>query len=165
LAGGAGLTALTNVAPSAGGWEATGAEPWLRCDVPPSAGRWVRLVYAAGLLEPLTRPLLRFIGRQNIHDELLPAAVLGRGVWIGRLPEDVREVWISPTLAPGRFAFRIERWEVLSPPRALAYFGPAGVGRAAKYVWGQWRGWDRFARVQVIERRDRGDAHWGWRFS
>jgi hypothetical protein len=24
---------------------------------------------------------------------------------------------------------------------------------------------DRFARVEVIERRDRGDAHWGWRFS
>jgi GT2 family glycosyltransferase len=121
----------------------------LRCEAPPSAGRWVRLVYAAGLLEPLTRPLLRFIGRQNIHDELLPAAVLGRGVWIGQLPEDVREVWISPTLAPGRFAFRIERWDVLSPPHALAYFGPAGVGRAAKYVWGQWRGWERFARMQA----------------
>ena len=145
----AGLTALRNVAAVAGGWEATGPEPWLRCDTPPSAGRWVRLAYAAGLLDPLTRPVLRFVGSQGVADELLPAAILGRGIWIGQLPPDLREVWISPTLGPGRFAFRIESWDLLSFPRALAQFGPSGVGRAVKYVWGQWRGLDRFARLQA----------------
>ncbi len=143
------LTALTDVAPTAGGWLATAPEPWLRCEVPPSAGRWVRLEYASGLLDPLIRPVLRFVGRDAVHDELLPAAMLGRAVWIGRLPEDLREVWISPQLDAGPFAFRIEAWDVLSTPQALAHFGPSGASRAFKYLWGRLRGWDQFARLQA----------------
>jgi GT2 family glycosyltransferase len=149
LAPGAGLTALTDVRLADGEWEASGAEAWLRCDVPPSAGRWLRLEYSAGLTDPLTRPVLRFVGGSGAHDEFLPAAMLGKAVWIGQAPEDVREIWISPTLGPGRFAFRIERWDILSPPQALAQFGSAGIGRAAKYLWGQWNGWERFARLQA----------------
>jgi GT2 family glycosyltransferase len=145
----AGLTALTGVTATAQGWLATDPEPWLRCDVPQSAGRWVRFEYASGLLDPLTRPALRFIGRDNIYDELLPAAMLGRGVWIGRLPEDLREVWISPQLGLGPFAFRIERWAILTPLRALSHFGPAGMSRAVKYSWGRLRGWEQFARLQA----------------
>ena len=145
----AGLTALTGVTATAEGWLATDPEPWLRCEIPPSAGRWVRLEYSSGLLDPLTRPALRFVGRDNIYDELLPAAVLGRGVWIGRLPEDLREVWISPQLGLGPFAFRIERWAILTPLRALSYFGPAGMSRAVKYSWGRLRGWEQFARLQA----------------
>jgi len=145
----AGLTALTGVTATAEGWLATDPEPWLRCDVPPSAGRWVRFEYASGLLDPLTRPALRFVGRDAVYDELLPAAMLGRGVWIGRLPEDLREVWISPQLGAGPFAFRIGRWETLSPLRALSHFGPAGMSRAVKYSWGRLRGWEQFARMQA----------------
>jgi O-antigen biosynthesis protein len=147
---GPGLTPLRNVVASGGGWEATGGEPWLRCAAPASAGQWVRIVYAAGLLDPLNRPLLRCVGRDDrVHDEILPGAMLGRAVWIGRLPEDTREIWISPTLAEGRFAFRIERWDVISPSRALFHVGQSGVLRAGRYLWGRWRGWDRFSRLQA----------------
>src|SRR5512135_623014 len=107
---------------------ATGPEPWLRCEAPASAGRWVRLQFASGLLDPLIRPALRFIGRSAVRDELLPAAILGRAIWIGRLPEDISEIWISPTLGEGRFAFRIESWDVLSSLQAFAHFGPGGFG-------------------------------------
>ena len=146
---GPGLTPLTNVKAVAGGWEATGAEPWLRCDVPPSGGRWVRFVFSSGLADPVTRAALRFVGRRQIQDELLPAAMLGRAVWIGQLPDDVREIWISPVLGRGRFSFRIDRWEVLSTPYALSLFGSPGLGRAGKYLWGRLRGWDRFSRLQA----------------
>ena len=145
----ASLTALRGAAATAAGWLASDIEPWLRCEAPPSAGRWVRFEYASGLLDPLTRPVLRFVGRDAVYDELLPAAMLGRGVWIGRLPEDLREVWISPQLGAGPFAFRIERWELLSPLRLLSHFGPAGMSRAAKYSWGRLRGWEQFARLQA----------------
>lgn len=147
---GAGLTALTDVAVRGDGWEATGAEPWLRCDAPrSSAGRWVRIEYSSGLLDPLIRPVLRFVGRHQVHDELLPAAMLGRAIWIGRLPDDVREIHLSPTLAEGRFAFRIDRWDLLSPARVLRHFGAFGMSRAGKYLWGRLRGWDQFARLQA----------------
>jgi GT2 family glycosyltransferase len=146
---GPGLTPLTNVKAAAGGWEATGPAPWLRCDVPPSAGRWVRFVYSSGLADPLSRAALRFVGRRQIQDELLPAAMLGRAEWIGQLPEDVREIWVSPVLGPGRFSFRIDAWDIMSGARALTYFGSPGLGRAGKYVWGRLRRWDRFARLQA----------------
>jgi GT2 family glycosyltransferase len=140
---------LSDTASTPDGWVATGPEPWLRCEAPASAGRWVRLQFASGLLDPLIRPVLRFVGRSGARDELLPAAMLGRAIWIGRLPEDVSDIWISPTLAEGRFAFRIESWDVLSPLQAFAHFGPGGLGRAARYAWGRWRGWERFARLQA----------------
>ena len=146
---GPGLTPLTNVKAAAGGWEATGAEPWLRCDVPASGGRWVRFVYSSGLADPLSRTVLRFVGRRQIQDELLPAAMLGRAQWIGQLPEDVREIWVSPVLGRGRFSFRIDAWDIVSGARALTFFGSPGLGRAGKYVWGRLRRWDRFARLQA----------------
>ena len=146
---GAGLTALMNVTASAGGWESDGAEPWLRCDVKPSPGRWIKLEYSSGLFDRLTRPALRFVGAHQTQDELLPAAMLGRAVWIGRLPEDVREIWVSPTLRGGRFAFRIDSWETLSAARAFAHFGPSRASRVAKYLWGRLRGWEQFSRLQA----------------
>ena len=144
-----GLAPLTNVRATANGWEATGPEPWLRCYAPPSAGRWVRIEFASGLSDPLTRPVLRFVGRHRVHDELLPAAMLGRAIWIGRLPEDIREIWMSPTLAEGSFAFRIERWDVMSGPRAVTHFGSDGASRGLKYMWGRLRGLEQFARLQA----------------
>jgi GT2 family glycosyltransferase len=141
---------LTGVKATSDGWLATDPEPWLRCEIPPSAGRWVRLEYASGLLDPVTRPALRFVGRGGVvHDELLPAAMLGRGVWIGRLPEDTSEIRISPQLGAGPFAFRIEGWRTLSSLRALSHFGPTETSRALKYAWGRLRGWNQFARLQA----------------
>jgi GT2 family glycosyltransferase len=140
---------LINAKAVAGGWEATGPEPWLRVDAPASGGRWVRMVYASGLTDPLTRPALRFAGRHGAHDEFLPAAMWGRAVWIGRLPDDVEDIQVSPTLAEGAFAFRIERWDVISAARAMTYFGDRGLGRSAKYMWGRMRGWEQFARLQA----------------
>lgn len=105
--------------------------------------------YVSGLTDPLTRPALRFVGRNHVHDELLPAAMCGRAIWIGRLPEDVREVWISPTLGAGRFAFAVERWDVMSSARAVSHFGSYGMSRTVKYLWGRFRGWEQFARLQA----------------
>ena len=146
---GVSLEAATDARALGAGWEATGPEPWLKIDAPPSAGRWVRIVYASGLTDPLTRPVLRCIGRLGAHDELMPAAMLGRAVWIGRLPEDITEILISPTLAQGPFAFRVERWDVLSVVQAMAYFNDHRLGRAAKYAWGRLRGLESFARLQA----------------
>ena len=145
----AGLEALTDVKAAEGGWESSGAEPWLRLRCPPSPGQWVRLVYSSGLLDPLIRPALRIVGRHQIHDELLPAAMLGRAMWIGRLPEDVSEILISPTLGSGRFGFRVDSFETLAPARAFSHFGAWRTSRVSKYLWGRLRGWDQFARLQA----------------
>ncbi len=146
---GLGLAPVAGVEARPDGSFAAEAEPWLRVDAPSCAGRWVRLQYSSGLFEPLMRPALRLIGARETRDECLPGAMDGRAFWIGRMPEDLREIWISPTLAPGPFAFRLERWDVMTSAQALAAFGARNAGRAARYVWGRLRGKDAFARAQA----------------
>jgi len=62
--------------------------PWLKCEIDPArlAGRWVRLTYASGFLDPLVRPVLRIIVGDERRDEILPAALHGRGCWLGPIP-------------------------------------------------------------------------------
>jgi GT2 family glycosyltransferase len=90
--------------------------PWLRAGFngPPPAGRWIRLTYAASLLDPLARPVVRCFMGNTFHDEILPAALFGRAHWYGLVPEGTKEIWISPTNRPGLFGFAIESMEVLS---------------------------------------------------
>jgi GT2 family glycosyltransferase len=115
------LSAAENAAPRRGGYEALSEAPWLRIDFddPPPAGRWIRMTYVSGLLDPLARPLLRCFAKSSHHDELLPGALFGRSIWIGLIPESTREIWISPTNRRGFFSFAIECIEMLSTPELV----------------------------------------------
>lgn len=94
----------------------TSATPWLRVTPPDSIAsrRFVRIRYAASLLDDPVRPLIRFrtVSREQI--EIMNGAVCGCAEWIGRVPDGTLEVSISPVDRPGPFGFRIERIEGLS---------------------------------------------------
>lgn len=130
---------------------ATGPWPWLKCEIDASgfAGRWVRLVYAGGLLERSVRPVLRVFAGDAFFDQFLPAATLGRAIWIGRIPEGARDIWISPTNRPGPFAFRLERWELISNARLLAMIYIADPWRGGKFLWASLADRARFAELQA----------------
>jgi O-antigen biosynthesis protein len=96
--------------------------PWLRVEFngPIPAGQWIRLTFLASLLDPLCRPLLRCITANGHYDSILPGALFGRSIWLGRLQDDTQEVWISPTNRLGPFRFSIERIDVVHRARLLA---------------------------------------------
>ena len=121
---------------------ATNDRPWLQLnlDVGAVAGRWIKLTYASGLCDPLARPVLRcFVGEAS-HDEVMPGALFGRAIWLGRIPDGATAIWISPTNQPGPFAFVVEAlqvvararllWEIVrqNPSRAWICFGARAVG-------------------------------------
>ncbi len=91
---------------------ATSQEPWLRLEetgafVP---GGFVEIVYRASIFDDPVRPVLRFrTSRGDEIDRFLPGPVAGAGIWVGRVPQDTTEIWISPTRHRGRFDFVVER--------------------------------------------------------
>ncbi|HZV04619.1 MAG TPA: glycosyltransferase [Gemmataceae bacterium] len=94
-------------------------ERWLEVEftgaVP--AGRWVRLIFATSFFDPLYRPLLRCVTAEGHEDAILPGALFGRGIWVGKIPDGTREVLISPG---GQAAdFVLEKVEVVSRLRLL----------------------------------------------
>ncbi|QEN87900.1 glycosyltransferase [Labrys sp. KNU-23] len=103
------LTPLVDVVLQDGRTISQSRLPWLRIDGPVRqwAGHWVRLVFEASLLDPLTRPILRIIGPGGEEDVMLPAPSFGRGSWIGFLPSDATELRLSPADWTGPFAFRL----------------------------------------------------------
>ena len=116
------LTAARDATPVEGGYEAASDEPWLRLnidDLRPS-GKWIRLVYRASFLDPLTRPLLRLVSADgHAQDGFLPGPLHGRGVWIGFIPKNTAEILISPVSVPGLFGFDIEKCEIFARNRVL----------------------------------------------
>lgn len=93
-----------------GGFRALTREPWLRFRSPDvfRPGRFVEILYASGPFDPPTRPLLRFwLGGDDFREHILPAPCEGIGVWLGRVPKERSDVWISPANRPGRFDFRV----------------------------------------------------------
>ena len=139
-----GLAADRDVLRRGTGWESTSGEPWLRLEVDAEklAGRWVELIYDAGLTDAVTRPLLRCVTTDGFRDQILNGAALGRGIWRGRIPEAAKAILISPVKAPGTFAFRIVAANTLSrrelasrgwavrPKYTLFGFGYAWTGQA-----------------------------------
>ncbi|WP_448955314.1 glycosyltransferase family 2 protein [Labrys neptuniae] len=99
-----------------------GELPWMRIETPAEqwAGRWVRLVYDASLVAPLTRPLLRAMQPGGYEDFILPAPVFGRGIWIGLIPAGATELRLSPVDWIGPFAFRIVSLTAIGLPGRLA---------------------------------------------
>jgi hypothetical protein len=122
-----------------GGMVALSHDPWLRLIVTESAlaGGWVELFYESSLCDHLTRPVLRCFSPDGASEEILTAPVFGRSKWIGRIPAQTTEIWLSPTNRPGPFAFRVTAvrrisavrryWRGLSrrPVHALASLGAA----------------------------------------
>jgi len=146
-----GVSAAKDVEARDGRFFALGSWPWLRCEIDARrlAGRWVRLTFASGLLDPLRRPVLRIFAGDRREHEILPAALFGRGMWIGRIPDAATKIWISPTNQPGAFSFRIERWDVIGRARLLADIAAADPWRAAKFLWASAIGREKFARLQA----------------
>lgn len=93
-----------------GALSATSGEPWLRFRSIEAfrPGRLVEIRYASSPFDSPVRPLLRFWrGGGEFRDEILPAPCEGVGIWVGRVPKERSEVWLSPTNRPGRFDFRL----------------------------------------------------------
>ena len=111
-----------DVTGKSGYYTALSDEPWLRllCEPAKFSGRWIRLIYSSSLLEPLCRPLLRFVCGATYQDEILPGALLGRGIWIGFVPHGTTDILMSPTCHAGVFSFVIMRLEPLSTAQLVA---------------------------------------------
>ncbi len=103
------LDAARDVRRDQEGFFALSQEPWLRfCDIQAfPAGQFVELRYAASFYDDPVRPILRFWLGEKFKEHILPGPCEGVGVWIGRVPRETREVWISPTNRAGPFNFRI----------------------------------------------------------
>jgi O-antigen biosynthesis protein len=130
---------------------ATNDCPWMRLSVDARrfAGRWVRLTYISGLLDPLARPVLRCFVGDSHHDEILPAALFGRAIWLGRIPEGTTAIWISPTNQPGPFAFAVEKLRVETRARLLWRVFWREPGRAWVCLWARVIGMRHLAQLQV----------------
>ena len=104
------------------GFRALSPTPWLILSGAASRwrGRRVVITYAAGLCDPVVRPILRFVCATRTVDALLPAPSMGRGLWFGHVPTDATEIRISPQSEPGTFSFAIEDIRALSFAERLA---------------------------------------------
>ncbi len=99
-----------------GRYFANSAEPWLRVECPADAlsGQWVQLVYDSSLIDQVVRPILRCVTANQDYDQILPAATLGRAIWIGKIPEGTTAILISPFDRVAPFSFRIVELSALS---------------------------------------------------
>jgi len=90
---------------------ATSTTPWLRLEAPHALldRGWVRVRYRTSFYDNPVRPVIRFVkadGSTSLH--AMNAPIFGAAEWIGRVPDDVTTVHISPTNQPGPFNFEIE---------------------------------------------------------
>jgi len=85
--------------------------PWLRLEAPLALLRhgWVRIRYRTSFYDNPVRPIIRFVktdGSTSLH--AMNAPIFGAAEWIGRVPDGVAAVHISPTNQRGPFNFEIE---------------------------------------------------------
>ncbi len=111
------LTGVCDVEGNGPDYLALSERPWL--SIAPislfAPGRWFKMRYQLGLYDRPIRPLISYRrGAQEIGWHILPGPVLGRAEWIGVVPKDASEVWISPVAEAGPFNFVIEAIEILS---------------------------------------------------
>jgi GT2 family glycosyltransferase len=95
---------------------ATSGEPWMRLEVDAAslANRWVEMVYDASLVHDVARPVLRCFSGQAYEDAILPGPVLGRGIWLGKIPAATTKLCLSPANREGPFRFRIRSLRPIS---------------------------------------------------
>lgn len=115
---------------------ATGAQPWLTiaAKLNFTAGPWIEIIYTASYLDAPLRPLLRCIGHDFCHDEILPAAVLGRAIWRGPLPPRTQMLRLSPVGEAGPSTFHVESLRIMTMPEVYARAMMKSPGKA-------WRAW------------------------
>ena len=102
------LTPVADVGTSDGLLTALSREPWLRIEYPTTElGGWIELRYQTSFLDAVARPVLRCFGSDGAQDMILPAPILGTGIWRGVIPANVRDIWVSPTDHRGPFAFSV----------------------------------------------------------
>ncbi len=69
---------------------------------------WIVLTYSADALTAPCRPVLRVLRRENPpQDAVLPGPALGRGHWLGLIPDDATDILLS--LGPGTTLERVGR--------------------------------------------------------
>jgi GT2 family glycosyltransferase len=136
------LTPLVDVVLQDGRTVSQSDLPWLRIEAPARqwAGSWVRLVFEASLLDPLTRPILRIIRPGGEEDVMLPAPSFGRGSWIGFLPSDATELQLSPADWTGPFAFRLVSLDRVGALRRLARGAQRHPKAVMSALWAGMRG-------------------------
>ncbi|MFC2254172.1 glycosyltransferase family 2 protein [Labrys portucalensis] len=136
------LTPLVDVVLRDGRTISQSGLPWLKIEAPARlwAGRWVRLVFEASLLDPLTRPILRIVRPGGEEDVMLPAPSFGRGSWIGFLPSDATELHLSPVDWAGPFAFRLVSLGRVGPFRRLARGARRHPKAVMSALWAGMRG-------------------------
>ncbi len=125
-------------------------EPWLRISALQgiSRGGVIELCYTASFYDEPARPILRFWQGESFGETILPGPCEGAGIWIGRVPRETTEIWISPTNRPGPFNFRIlsarpvNRFEALrkaaAAPKRLFFAlsaGMVGLSAEAELNW------------------------------
>ena len=101
------------------------------------AGRWIEIVYAASLIHDTARPALLIRTRSGaLSRHALPAPVLGRAIWIGRIPPDAAQIDIEypAPLRAERVAVRGPVWRLTRavrrhPRHAAAALALALLGR------------------------------------
>ena len=115
-------------------FRAASTEPWLRVEQASALapGSIVQIRYSTNYYDEPVRPIVRFWRGGDVYqDHLMPAPYEGTGIWIGRIPIGLSDVWISPAAQNGPFDFVIESitpvsWRVLlgkalSAPRRMFY--------------------------------------------
>ncbi|MBP0581364.1 glycosyltransferase family 2 protein [Labrys sp. LIt4] len=147
------LTPLVDVVLLDGRTVSQSCLPWLRIEAPARqwAGRWVRLVFEASLLDPLTRPVLRIIRPGGDEDVILPAPSFGRGSWIGFLPSDATELHLSPADWIGPFGFRVVSLGRVGPLRRLGRGARRHPKAVMSALWAGMRG-DRQVKQARLKR-------------
>jgi hypothetical protein len=53
-------------------------------------------VYDGGLVDAVTRPILRCLTPSRAKDEFLPGPLFGRAVWMSWIPDKTSAILISP---------------------------------------------------------------------
>lgn len=87
---------------------------WLKIKSEQSvAGKWIRIAYSLSIYDDLVRPVIQFRTATGDRLELLPAPLFGSSIWIGHVPSDTTEIYISPTGGSSCNGFRIDALSTL----------------------------------------------------
>jgi O-antigen biosynthesis protein len=94
-----------------GAFRAVSFPLWLRICPTEEIARhsWIKLRYSSSFFDEPLRPLIRFTTASGaVLTQAMNGPILGRAEWIGRVPENVVSVSISPGRQLGPFSFRID---------------------------------------------------------
>jgi O-antigen biosynthesis protein len=100
------------------------------------AGRWIQLEYRVSLFAPLSRPIIRFRTPTDAIDVFMPAPFLGRQRWIGCVPENTSDVFVSFSSCE-QTPFRIDYCAILPFARVAQFALSRSLHRtlAAACLW------------------------------